>query len=94
MVAVMMDAAVRRIHANATPGQDLAVDAVVTLVQEAVGCSVNTPADIVNQHGIILAHNPACEGNFHYKPCPSLRSAVPQPSLGSSLLPSSPHIGW
>ena len=85
----------RRIHANAIPGAGLAAaGAVVTLVQEAVGCSVNTPADVVNQHGSLVAHNPACEGNFHYVACPGLRGAVPQPSLGSSLLPSSPHIGW
>ena len=86
-----------RIHANATPSESsegLGTGGVVTLVQEAVGCSLNDPADVVNQHSGNYSDNPQCAGNFHYVACPGLRSSVPQPSMGSSLLPSSPKVGW
>jgi hypothetical protein len=65
--------AVVRIAANATPANATGGAAdVVALVQETLGCSVNTPNDIVNEGGADVTNNPACAGGYRYVRCPGV----------------------
>eukprot|EP00037_Helgoeca_nana_P024501 m.260878 g.260878 ORF g.260878 m.260878 type:complete len:576 (+) comp26653_c0_seq2:155-1882(+) len=83
-----------RVHANATPGSGLPADGLVTLVQETLGCSVNTPSDVINDGGANVSDNPQCVGNFHYVRCPGVQAAtVPLPLAEATVMANFPG-GW
>ena len=82
--------AVVRIAANATLASATGSAAdVVAQVQETLGCSVNTPNDIVNENGADADNNPACAGGYRYVRCPGVRNA-----MGTSLPVMSATFGF
>lgn len=62
--------------------------------QETLGCSVNTPNDVVNEGGKDASANPTCFGNYRYVRCLGMtNAAAPLPLEGATLGFSAPR-GW